>query len=367
MIGAGIIGASAAWRLSQHGLSVTLVDAGEYGAESSRAGAGMLAPGGEFSGVSRWSYFSVESRRLYPAFVEELQAESGEHVDLRLCGALELARGEEEFAALEQRCKVQAGIPMRSQIVTHAEAMSMAPVLAPGSFDQAVFYPDDGIVDPVDVTRALRIAMTRRGVQVVEHLPVTEVDPISGTVSAGAQRFHAGIVIVAAGAWSSALLPLEVPEATPVKGHLIGYSLEPGFLDPVVRRGHTYLLQRSNGFLIAGATTERAGFDRQVDPRAGERLHQAAGEYVPQLLERKPDRVWIGLRPGALDAAGQVSNEPVVKRLPLADGSPSDVWLSYGHYRNGILLAPLTAKYLTGEIATEAMMLDRFMANLETD
>jgi len=367
IIGAGIIGASAAWRLAQHGLSVTLVDAGEYAGESSRAGAGMLSPGGEFGDDSRWSYFSVESRRLYPAFIEELESESGEHVDLRLCGALELTRGDAEWIALQERCLIQAGLPMRSQSMTHDEAMRLAPVLSPSSFDQAVFYPDDGIIDPVDVTRALRIALTRRDVQIIEHLPVTKVDPAKGLVHAGTQCFQAGAVVIAAGAWSSAMLPAGVPEATPVKGHLIGYSLKPGFLDPVIRRGHTYMLQRSNGFLIAGATTERAGFSRTVDLSTAEELHQEAAEYIPALLAQKPDRAWIGLRPGAFNEDGEISNEPVVTRLRLADGEPSNVWLSYGHYRNGILLAPLTAKFLSGEIVTEAMELDSLNANSETE
>jgi len=327
----------------------------------------MLAPGGEFGDNSRWSYFSVESRRLYPAFVRELEEESGERVDLRCCGALELTRGFDEWIDLQERCLLQSLLPMRSQALSHAEVMALAPVLDPASFDQAVFYPDDGIIDPVDVTRALRVALTRRGVTIVEHLPVTSVDPESSSAIAGNERFYAGNIVVAAGAWSSGMLPSGVPAATPVKGHLIGYTMKPGFLDPVIRHQHTYLLQRSNGFLVAGATTEHVGYDRAVDPATAEELHRAAAVYVPELLNRKPDRAWIGLRPGAFDGDGKVSNEPVVRRLRLEDGDLTNVWLSYGHYRNGILLAPLTAKYLAGQIVSEALVLDSINANSETD
>ncbi len=366
VIGAGIVGASVAWRLGQQGLSVTMVDAGEFSGESSRAGAGMLAPGGEFGENSRWSYFAVESRRLYPAFVEELRSDSGRGVDLRLCGALELARGEQEWQALNDRASRQAAIPVRSEKLSHGLALALAPALAPESFDQAMLYPDDGMIDPTGVTAALRIVLPRLGVEIAEHTAVTAIDAATGVVLTDAGCIHPGATVVAAGAWSSAMLPREAPRAVPVKGHLIGYAVEPGMLGPVVRHGHTYMLQRSNGFLIAGATTEHAGFDRTVDPAAAQALHSAAGEYVPGLRNRVPDRSWIGFRPGAIDASGAISNTPVVERLRLADGSPTNVWLSYGHYRNGILLAPLTAKLLTAEIAC-GVNAEPVSANSETD
>jgi glycine oxidase len=123
----------------------------------------------------------------------------------------------------------------------------------------------------------------------------------------------------------------------PVKGHLIGYRLHPGAIGPIVRRGHTYILQRSNGFAIAGSTTENSGFDRSVSPSTVRALHSRAHELIPTLLISSPDESWIGFRPGA--------DEPHVGRF-----GDSRIWLAYGHYRNGILLAPITAQLIADEI-----------------
>jgi glycine oxidase len=122
-----------------------------------------------------------------------------------------------------------------------------------------------------------------------------------------------------------------------VKGHLIGYRLRPGSIGPIVRRGHTYIFQRSNGFTIAGSTTEHAGFDRTVSQSTVRALHKRAHELIPSLLISSPDESWIGFRPGA--------DEPHVGRF-----GDSRVWLAYGHYRNGILLAPITAQLIADEI-----------------
>ena len=315
-------------------------DAGPLGGEASTAGAGMLVPGGEVTERTLWSLRALESRRLYPAFLEDLRHESGLPIDLRECGALELAASAEETAALRDKAMAQRDLGIPSEPVSREEALEMIPGLAAECCLHARFYPEDALVDPGGVMRALRAALERRGVEIREGVAIQEVDIDLASVKAGGDWFEAGWLVLAAGAWTSQLIP-EAPRARPIKGHLLGWNHSPGSLATIVRHGHLYLLQRSNGFTLAGASVEDRGFDKSVDPGIVADLHARAARHLPRLYAPPPATAWTGLRPG-VDAA-----DPQVRRL---DGT--DVWLAYGHYRNGILLAPVTAKLLAGEIVT---------------
>lgn len=326
--GGGIIGCSIAWRLSQQGCRVTIADAGRLGGEASWAGAGMLAPGGEIDRDSVWARLSVESLKAYPAFVAELEDESGLSIDLRRSGALELAYNEHELREVTRKAVDQLTLGIPSEPLHPVSVAAMVPELSLAGLAGARYYPDDSIVDPRDIMAALKAVLQRRGVEIRERQPV--------------ERLPSGVTVLAAGAWSSTIIP-GIPAAFPVKGHLIGYDLHPGAVPTILRHGHTYILERSSGFTIAGSTTERVGFDRSIDPRIVARLHDRARRYLPQLLRASPDASWAGLRPGV------ASDEPKVGRLP-----DSDIWLAYGHYRNGILLTPVTAQMITSGIMTDS-------------
>ena len=144
--------------------------------------------------------------------------------------------------------------------------------------------------------------------------------------------------VVAAGAWSSQISTGGLPAAEPVKGHLIGYQQPPGRYRTIIRHGHTYLLQRSGGLLIAGSSEEHVGFDRSVDVRIVRDIAARAAFVLPHLAGETPTEAWTGLRPAsnALHTG--------------AYGTGGRLYLAYGHYRNGILLAPITARNLTAEI-----------------
>ncbi len=316
MAGAGIIGASIAWRLSQGGASVRLLDAGPVGSEASWAGAGMLAPGSEFLRQSQWTDLALESLTLYPRFVAELCEESGVAIDYLACGAVESPESAEDRPALRERAATQRGfgIPCEAR-------------------EGELHYPLDAIVDPREVMRALAEACRRRGVDIREHSPLEYYD------TGGAP------LVVAAGAWSGGLevfehgKPVSLPESTPVKGHLLGYHLAPGSLGRILRRGHTYVLQRSNGFTLAGSNEERVGFDRTVDANIVADIGRRAARLFPALEGRAPNDCWAGFRPATASGA-----------LALGRVMGTSVWLAYGHYRNGILLAPSTAQRIACDL-----------------
>lgn len=342
IIGGGIVGMSIAWRLAQLGRRVTVFDQGVIGKEASWAGAGMLAPGGELIAASTIARLAIESRKVYPEFVRELNALTGIEIDYQDCGALEFAFTEGEARELDRRAREQEVLGIPSKPVSVEKVATFWPRVRTEGLVSARFYPEDGIVDPRDVMRALTEAARRSQVEVIEHCPVLEIQgadyDIRLTTARGVHAFD--FAVLAAGAWSGAiavsgLAPL--PSSEPIKGHLIGYRQPEQTCNTIVRHGHTYLLQRANGLLIAGASEEHAGFDRGVKPEIAAQLAIQAGYLLPHLAEATPTEVWIGFRPGS-DA------------LHVGRWQSSRLFLAYGHYRNGILLAPATARNLASEI-----------------
>jgi glycine oxidase len=336
--GAGIIGSSIAWRLAQRGCRVTLLDARSMGGEASWAGAGMLAPGAEVDGPSAWSAMAMASAAAYPEFVRELAAESGRAIDFRQEGAIEIAADEAEIAEVERRMARQAelGIASRPLGPGELERLVLGAVLPPGGI--AYLFPGDAIVDPRDILPALRSACLARGVKILESTPVLRAEWRAGraiVVTADGELTADGAVL-AAGAWTSDIrVAFPAPRTFPVRGHLLGYRLSPGALMPILRRGHTYLLQRSSGFLLAGASSETVGFERTIDPVIVDRLRENAERLFPPLRGLEPEP-WLGFRPATPSFLPEIR--------PLGD---SAIWLACGHFRNGILLAPATARLVT--------------------
>ncbi len=348
--GAGIIGASLAWQLARKGCRVLVCDAGKLGGEASWAGAGMLAPGPEYEEPGEWLDFALHSLALYTEFVGQLEEDSGLGVEFSQCGSLEIACGEEEFSLLRDRAARRSQSGIETQILPSSELLARVPQLA-SSVCGAVFYPNEGQVDPRTVSEALRAALPRRGVELREQTRVANLYPHGSGVDvrlANGETVSTTMAVIAAGAWSSqiAVAGYALPEGFPVKGHLAGYRLPPGTLPHVLRFGHTYIVQRTTGYTIAGSSEEHLGFDRNVDAGIVSGIHEAAARLAPGLLPAAPDDAWIGFRPAT------VLPHPLIEQL-----GESPVWLAYGHYRNGILLAPATAERLT-KVLTASLGMD---------
>jgi glycine oxidase ThiO len=321
--GAGIMGLASAWRLAQRGWSVRMFDLRKAAREASRAAAGMLAPGGEIDSNAALAQMALRSLAMYPEFVRNLKEESGLPVEFSQCGAVEVAFDGAQEKALAEKAVRQAAIGIASNPCHYQNR-------------NARHYPTDAIVDPLSVTHALLAACRKRGVEIHEHEPVIEILPDGSGVRTHAGDYRSDRVLIAAGAWSSALFP-GLPKVYPVRGHLVYFEMEPGLLKTVVRNGHTYVLQRESGGVVAGSSMEDAGFDRTLDTAIVEDIHRQAAKLVPQLADVTPVDCWNGLRP-ATDVG------PVIGRV-----ADTNIWTAYGHFRNGILLTPDTAQTIANE------------------
>jgi glycine oxidase len=335
VVGAGIIGSSIAWRLAQARLRVALLDAGQMGAEASWAAAGMLAPGGEVEGESPWTAFALQNLRAYPDFVAELEAETGQRIDFQRLGAIEVALSETEWHTLTARASAQGKLGIASRALSGEDLRHEIPAAA-CEVAGAFIYPEDALVNPRELMRALRCACITRGVEIREGTPVAEIRPHAQHVEVltEGETFDGGSAVLAAGAWSSLIrvAGCTLPRAFPVGGHLAGFHLEPDSIGPILRHGSTYVLQRADGLTVAGSSSEDCGFDRTIDPAIVLDIRDRAAALVPALSQHPCAESWLGFRPGI------AGDGPLIEAA-----AGTALWLAYGHYRNGILMAPLTA------------------------
>lgn len=285
---------------------------------------------------------AIRSRLLYRGFVNELEQESGLSIDMQEAGALDLAFTEEDQTRLDAKAKLQEKLGIQSRPLSATQVSTFWPRVRRESLHDGRFYPNDAIVNPREVVAALRRVLELRGVKLHEHHGVERAAVSSDCVEIGigSESRACAALVVAMGAWSSSLQisgtpPL--PAAEPVKGHLIAYRQPEQTCSTIVRRGSTYLLQRANGLLIVGASVERLGFDRTVRPEIVADLERQASLVFPHLEETSPTAAWVGFRPHA-------------ETLQLGPWHSPRLQLAYGHYRNGILLAPLTAEMIASEI-----------------
>ncbi len=338
LIGGGIIGCTIAWRLAQRGQKVVLFEKNRLGKEASWAAAGMLSPGGELDQELHLAAFYLESRRQYPAFVAELVQESGLAIDFQECGALDLAYTEQEWEHLKTRAEKQRAGGIQSRELSSDKVKVFSPHVQTENLVGALFYPDDAVVAPRELLNALRVACSKNGVDLREETVVSEIEVVNNGVLVNGEHF--ATAILAAGAWSGSI-PVKgvapIPASEPVKGHLLGFELQLGACPTIVRHEHIYIFQRGSGMVVVGASMENVGFERTVDSAVSEKLRQDVMRFVPVLERLQPVDVWIGFRPKAA-------------ALQLGRWQESNLFLAYGHFRNGILLAPATASRIVGEM-----------------
>jgi len=335
VIGGGIIGCACAWELASAGCAVTLVERGQPGAEASGAAAGLLAPTGESTG-SAFQRLAVESWRMYPEVARELRERTGidaEHVTRGTVYPLQGAGAERQAGEWAQMPGLTAELWSRKDIDAREPALSPR-------VRQAVFVAGDHWINNQRLVVAYAQAAAIAGVTLltgreVSHLLV-EGGRVRGAVAAG-ERLEADAVLVAAGAWTTPLLAgigAHVP-VEPRRGQMVALAHVPPVLAHTVH-GDVYLVPRPSGELLVGATVEEAGFSRAVTAEGVAWLLGAALDLVPSLAGLPVARTWYGFRPWAPDGL------PVLGPWPGIDG----LWLATAHFRNGILLAPITARLM---------------------
>ena len=346
IIGGGIIGLSLAISLRKQGLRVLIVERGEPGREASHAAAGMLAGSGlEIPPLLR--PLAGESARLYPEFVHELEDESGITVDLREHGTILVSQSGELPDAAELMSIEQLAATEPALAETGISGAGRGGPGGPLPHDQREIVAanvSERSVDPRALVAAAIKAAKHRNVDISAGAEVKAVlvehNRITG-VETDKTSYAAPVVVNCAGAWAGCVGPERFP-VMPVKGQMLAIVGGPK-VDHVVRSEKVYLVPRSDGRLVIGSTLENAGYNKQTDVDTIQRLFQAAVELVPGLTTAKKHEAWAGLRPGTPDA------------LPiLGETSLKGYFVATGHYRDGILLAPVTAQIMSDLILVNA-------------
>jgi glycine oxidase len=341
VVGGGVIGLSCAWRLAQRGARVAVVERGEPGCGATRVAAGMLAPVGELTfGEPELLELTLAAARLYPEFVAELEAASGERTGYEQLGALNVALDRDEAAQLRRVHDLQRSLELEAEWLPPRKCRDLEPGLTP-SFHGGVLAVGEAAVDPRALTLALLAALVAEGVEVRTGTEVTD-GIFEGERLVGVQtvdeELRAETVVLANGAWSGATpwLPGSArPPVRPVKGQVLELRRRDG--TPAARHilasERVYLVPRGDGRLIVGATVEEMGFDTAVTAGGVHELLREAYRLLPDVAEMELVDAIAGLRPGTPD------NLPLV-----GPGAIEGLVLATGHFRNGILLAPLAAE-----------------------
>ncbi|WP_051338179.1 glycine oxidase ThiO [Streptomyces flavidovirens] len=360
VVGGGIIGLVTAWRAAQRGLRVAVADP-EPGGGAARVAAGMLAAVTELHyGEQTLLGLNLASAERYPAFVAELEAASGQDTGYRACGTLAVALDTDDRAHLRELHALQRRSGLESEWLTGRECRRLEPMLAPG-VRGGLRVDGDHQVDPRRLAAALLTACERAGVVWhrgwAERLSVVR-GRACGAVLADGTELAAGQVVLAAGSLSGRLggVPEEVlPPVRPVKGQVLRLAVPPAYapflsrtVRAVVRGSHVYLVPRENGELVVGATSEELGWDTTVTAGGVYELLRDAHELVPGITELPLTETRAGLRPGSPD------NAPLLGLTALPG-----LHLATGHYRNGVLLTPVTGDAMAdvlagGELPEEA-------------
>lgn len=335
IVGGGLLGSAVALALAERGAPVVLLEKSVPGAEASSAAAGILAPRMEAHGQEPLRSFGVVSLARYPGFVARVEAASGLGCDLRWTGLWRVVmRGEDPAAA-----RPDAEATWREH-----PGEGLGPEVA-GVWE----LPEEGCLDPRRLVTATQRAAVAAGVTVRSHAEVVGVD-VAGVTLDGGERIE-GRPVVCAGAWTGRVPGLGALPVRPVRGQLVALEGAPGPRRVVFGRGG-YLVPRPDGRTVAGATVEEVGFARGTTVAGLHHVLGVAMGLYPALGAARVVDHWSGFRPGTPD------------QLPVV-GFVDGVFVASGHYRNGILLAPMTAEWaaralLDGEAPPEALSPDRF-------
>jgi glycine oxidase len=353
VVGGGIVGGAIALQLAQSKLRVALLDRQNPGREASWAAAGMLSPAPDSPSAIPLVPLGRASLNLYPQFVSEVEEISGRRVGLRRDGAIEVLFSADAERQLSTLVALHRGLGLPTEPLPIDEARKLEPGLGREA-RAAAWMEYEGFVDPRVLTGAVLAAATASGVQVHTPANVAQITAEGGLcsgVATDSEKFGAAHVVLAAGAFSAKVEGFAPPVAVrPIRGQMVALSSSAVPLRRVLRSERGYLVPREGGSpqrIVAGSTLEDAGFEKRVTPGGLEGIFSAAQELVPALAGAEVLETWCGLRPDTPD------------HLPLlGPGELTGLTIATGHYRNGILLAPITAKLVREWITEQRVSMD---------
>lgn len=334
VVGGGVIGLLTARELQAQGLSVTVLERGRIGKASSQAGGGILSPIPPWEAPAAVTVLANQSALLYPDLAGSLMASTGVDIQYLQSGVLLLG---EEGGSEAHDWAGHAGQII--EVLNQTRLREQEPALH-SAWQCALFLPGIAQLRNPRLTRALSLDLHEKGVVLKEQTAVTGFsvagDRVTGVHSTGGDVL-AQHIIVAAGAWTGELLGnLASAKIGPVRGQMLWYQVEPGLFNSMIIEGDQYLIPRRDGVCLVGSTVEHVGFDNTITAPAGEQLAALAARLSPVFKGRKPSGHWSGLRPGKADGIPIVSAHPELAGL----------FIHAGHYRNGINLAPASAKLM---------------------
>lgn len=351
IIGGGVIGLSIARELHKNGVRrIAVADRGRLGGEASWAAAGMLAPNAECDEADDFHRFCSESASLYPKFAAELLEETGVDIELDRTGTLYLAFSDSDAATVRRRHQWQKLAGIEVELLSAGGTVAVEPFVSE-DVRESLLFPNDWQVENRKLIEALRKYCVENGIEVLEHSKVNGFLVDNGRVTAAntiTGKLFADFTIVAAGAWTTLvnpagnILPFEV---RPIRGQMLCFRADNLRLRHVIYSSRGYLVPRADGRILAGSTVEDAGFEKNVTADATRRLRAVATEIAPRLRAEQPADQWAGLRPFV-----PPDGLPVIGGLPGVE----NLFVATGHYRNGILLAPITAKIVVEKILGRA-------------
>jgi glycine oxidase len=346
IIGGGIIGLSLARALHKKGFRrITILERGEIGRESSFAAAGILAPQAETDKPDDFFRFCSESNRLYPQFAAELFDETDVDIELDRSGTLYLAFTGEDVKEIRHRFEWQKSAGLEVEHLTARETLQAEPFASPDVLE-SLFFPNDWQVENRKLLHALHKYCELYDIEIRERAEIKslliENGKIIGAETAN-EKLFAGKVVLATGAWTSLIKTgtFSLPRVLPLRGQMISFYTAKRIFSKVIYSPRGYIVPRADGRVLAGATVEDAGFDKSVNAEGIDFVREHALEIAPSLVNLEIQDTWAGLRPFAADGLPVVGGFSEIENLLIATA----------HFRNGILLAPLTAKILAEKIA----------------